>query len=674
VKLPNEPQLPDGGTALPPLDLFPKAYQGLDADTFLKALQGLWTLNAYDSVIPGSENTRIVKDILVQIDDAGNFTIAAPAIEARIENNFIPDLAVAMKIGLEGTLNVLQTADAQGRFLIGVSNVHVIEDEYVIAGDGKGGDISRLVSPLVRAMISKTPAKGLLSLYDDPGESVMKFEAGDNFVQVLSRPLPKARLQQIMFANAIKELHATRPDWVIGINDIDNDISHEAVGDLIGIPIYNATRNDPMVFIRGQVIELKVSIVVEPKGTAYRLFGICPGAPFLDFQSGDRISTGVEETIELVAKAPLPWNRLIYFARSITWNIQRAEPGGAWARVQQPDGHDSLSGAHRMHTIFAEPILMNSRHKAPEPFAMTERRLRTAIDYCNSADLQGPPVPEGPQGLPAPQDPRDLHALARAVQDGVNKQNDPLLTLKRASNFDKSWGTPVADRLWGLLDRRIKLAAIAKRDPADQAAAFKNLETGNCWEATMIMDQILRMIGVRSQQVHVYGRAALLSLQHGENVSSMDGQGGDVGKQQTRDCDRHLVNGKPVKRTEYLYLNSNPWGDLSLKGDPKGVPGYPDLNEGEGCLSVGDKLYGGLSDTYIEPKDGRTAAHNMLLALQSTLLEMKNKPPWVTHYQLWAAPRKASDGTLPQFATFDADSFCTQLETGSTVPGVPVPR
>ena len=710
--MPDDPQVPDENA---PLDDFLgyEAYRKLDPDTFLKALKGLWTLDVGESIIPGSENTTVVKDILVQIDDVGNFAVAAPAIEARIENGFMPDLAVGIKMGLEGKLEVVTEADEQGRFAITVGNVNVIDDQYVMVGGGMDADISFIVRPIIHAMISKMPAAGFLRLDDDSGCTTMRFEGGENFLQIMKRPAPVARMARIEFLDSVP-MHRTVPVFVQDQNDIEL-ITHEKVGDKIKTPLCDAKGCDPIVYKRGDTIKVAVVVQVEPKGTAYRLFGVSRLFPHLNFQSVDLISSGREETITLTAKAPVPTDRLAYVAPLITWNVQRAEPGGAWARVSQPN-NPSRTGPHRLFTIYDTPRPKNSYGMPGEDIVLTERRVLTAIEYCKKVLLSD---------KIGTQHPDDIHALARAIQQHVNGTNYPLLSMDKPSTFKR--GQDTANRLFGLMDR-MPIYADMMRDAAEQIqkedaeAAKKNpniepetdlakvtaelnrrveqyartLETGNCWEASMLMEQLLRMIGVDATQVHIYARSTLPPLKKGDNVSDQVG-GPEVGKIEFRMCHKHMVDGKVVPRGEYLYLNFNPRGDLRMRGAPTDKPGYPNLNQGEGCVRVGQRLYGGLTDFVVGPADGRTAAHNMLLVLEEEQMKNENAWPWRSHFQIWAAPappdddssappvdprqpKPTGDGSTVGKAetepplTFKPRSFCTELEPGQKIPGVPVPK
>ncbi len=161
-----------------------------------------------DSVIPGSDGMTVEQDILLKMEDDGSFTAAAPAIVARVANSAIPDLAVAVKMAVEGQLSALPELTPEG-IAIRINAVKVLESQYTIAGDGlatgtgKGADISIVVAPLVDELIARIVGAGFLDYCSNGDDQILTFTTGPDFKQVFKRPAPFARMHSLKFLNSL---------------------------------------------------------------------------------------------------------------------------------------------------------------------------------------------------------------------------------------------------------------------------------------------------------------------------------------------------------------------------------------------------------------------------------------------------------------------------------------
>jgi len=129
---------------------------------------------------------------------------------------------------------------------------------------------------------------------------------------------------------------------------------------------------------------------------------------------------------------------------------------------------------------------------------------------------------------------------------------------------------------------------------------------GHCGEASYLMEQALRMIGIPAVQKHVYGSTDTNVLHGGRNVIFEDEAahktvGTDVNPQK-RNCQVH--------------------------GEEKLCLMFNRVNAGEGTVEVGGKLYGGLVNKIADSQGGTSAAHQMLLQLQNEKV-----------YQVWVSEK-----------------------------------
>lgn len=204
--------------------------------------------------------------------------------------------------------------------------------------------------------------------------------------------------------------------------------------------------------------------------------------------------------------------------------------------------------------------------------------------------------------------------IATAIKNEVNSFSNPNnpenefpLKLGEPSDIDP-WRADVA---WGLLDD-------------------DNTHHGNCGEATTIMEMMLRMIGIRATQTHVFASSKIEVLKKGDNVRRNIEVGGTEGSgEETRYCEHHKMH-------ETLMMSFRPAGK---DGDLQNLM----LNHGEGCVEVEGVLYGGLVKGIYRPSPDRLASHNCLLELQ----EMAENPAKRTRnltvrFQVWI-PEKDID-------------------------------
>jgi hypothetical protein len=145
--------------------------------------------------------------------------------------------------------------------------------------------------------------------------------------------------------------------------------------------------------------------------------------------------------------------------------------------------------------------------------------------------------------------------------------------------------------------------------------------SGQCGEASYLMEMMNRLLGVNAMQVHVH---AAETVQDIEKFLVYKGHGDKKDKTEmhkARKCKVHAPNG-----WEYLSFTFG--------------YGLKDFQYGEGCCRVNRKLYAGFVDLVGRPTRGRTAAHHMLLQLESYYMRRQRKydskkPNFRPHFQLW---------------------------------------
>jgi hypothetical protein len=650
--MPDEPFIPsegappvDPGTLSPPLGDDSAPTEFADASRLFAALKGDWTLDMSDSIIPGSDGMTVEQDILLKMEDDGRFLAAAPAVVARVPNSAIPDLSVAVKMAVEGQLSALPELTPEG-IAIQVADVKVLESQYIIAGDGlatgegKGADISILVAPLIDDFIGKIVGPGFLDFCSNGDDQVLTFTTGPDFKQVFKRPAPFARMHSLRFLNSLI-MHRNVPPFE-KVVDWDK-VGLRTAGEIIpnAEPHWSETNNHPALYLRGDTVTVEVEIELKG-GTRFKLFGIDPGRwdsatdtyagngpKYLAFESGETVATGGRQKLTLHAKLPLPSDRVSQYATHLRWNIYLPETG-VWGRVEQPRP-GRQSGLHRIYATYAPPIAELSNGIANP---VTESRIRL-LTLCLAAD----------KGLPPGQTDKSDQQIAHQIQNSVNSYIDTSIK-EDDQDKDPAARHPISTRskstfgggakmqhspewLWHLMD-----AGTTAR--------------GHCAEATFLMEAMLRMLGVDADQTHVFGRSTLDGdLAEGTNY------------RQHSMKPKSLLGKGPEKRTCPLTAKAE---ELVLNFDTTTT--RDSLNEGEGCVMVGDALYTGLITHTVRARDGRKAPHELLLLIEAQYggLKAKNRK---THFQVWAKSSEIKGASA---------LHCPHIEPGQSLSGYPVPK
>jgi len=331
---------------------------------------------------------------------------------------------------------------------------------------------------------------------------------------------------------------------------------HAGTGSLLTAPHWvKGGSNHAVTYTKGTTMSVTVKVKVLPAGTKYKLFGIDKLQMFFNFESPVAVATGMPQVFTLKAKAPLP-QQINEFKSTTIWNVATVEVPQKWANV-------GTTGEHSVFVLLGDPILKNSF--GLDNF-LTVNRARTAVTAASGLN--------------------DIDRIAARVQSFVNGSS----TLGTGQRVTIDYGkSDVGDQLWSLLDA----GATAR---------------GHCGEASFLMEQMLRLLGIKAQQKHVYGRTDKGALDRGENLRFTDESTGKVvgTGPQVRTCKKH--------GEEKLWLNFT-------------ASGYS-LNWAEGSVEVKGKLYGGLINEIGEAKAGMTASHDLLLKLEKDL-----KP----RFQVWSS-------------------------------------
>ncbi len=189
-----------------------------------------------------------------------------------------------------------------------------------------------------------------------------------------------------------------------------------------------------------------------------------------------------------------------------------------------------------------------------------------------------------------------LDIIARKVHTYVNNE------------LKKTWGNPTIDygskrgaQFWGLLKEKV--------------------HKGMCGEASMLMEMMNRLLGIHVLQKHVHAAETRNDV---EEFLVYQGHGdkkplGEMHK--SRWCKIH-------DDWEYLTFTFG--------------YGLDNLQMGEGCCDVNNKLYAGGVDIVGKRAGSRTAAHDILLKLEKHYMReqrggvyRKLENPFLPHFQLW---------------------------------------
>jgi hypothetical protein len=314
--------------------------------SFPRAISGQWIFDPDRSEMPGLDDIDIEKDIIVKIETDGEWLAAAPLISARIPNNLIPDLSIALRLAVRGRLEITHGPDAQGRFTAKTSPAQILEQQYAIGGDNKAADMTEAVAPYLRMALADLSKGGQMSLSTDHDDRLLTLE-GQAGSQVFRRPSLNAKLNSLRFVNDHKAVHTPTgfdtPEGVAkGTNFADPGV---ALAEPHWTPSYNAGAS----FTQGETIVAEADVTVAPKGTRFRLIGRCPGGlPLLDFDSAITVATGSPQRVLVQARAKLP-PHIFQATRPIAWHLQSVEPDAAWANLRS-------SGPHFIFGLLGKPL------------------------------------------------------------------------------------------------------------------------------------------------------------------------------------------------------------------------------------------------------------------------------------------------------------------------------
>lgn len=601
--LPLPPMVEESGEPGPEGSLTPEFIAG---PGFFGWLKGWWTFDLEGSNLPPDMGLTLDEPMKLRIDAEGGFAFEAPSMT--VKTSFGPFIA---RLAGHGEWRIAGELDAEGRVPMLVTAVEITRRELDTSNWNLPFDISPIVNGVFDLMMMGSAGRQILMTTAREAEAdVLTFSSGA-YGQRVVRPRIRSRVQSLTFLNEHGAFQAQAAPGRFNDPGLPRQPPHWGEGSV----------NLPVSYTRGDVIHASAVVQISAAGRPFRLFGISKTHPWMNFESAPDVSSGAPQTVTFHGKGAIP-NRLRRWDVEILWNVQFLdEDQWVWAGV---------SGPHPIYVTHAAPILKNSSLK---PNHMTPRRMDFVMSAIANfgADLE-----------PTNQE------IAEAVQAHVNyyenfaRLDDPAL-----ANDPQVHGSPIAghppstlnplglstepNAIWGLLD-------------AD------NRHRGNCGEATMLMEQMLRLLGFNATQTHVYASSKIEVLNKGRNVSrtladgSLDGE-----KVETRWCEHH-------KMDEELSMA------FQRRDDAPGLG----LNVGEGCVEVEGRLYSGILNRRAWDEHGRKAAYNMLLQLEE-LTNVGDPKKERCHFQIW---------TYDDLKGTDACQYASPVdnEPQSKPWGLPVPK
>jgi len=310
--------------------------------------------------------------------------------------------------------------------------------------------------------------------------------------------------------------------------------------------------NFPITISRNQRIRINVAVIVDPIGTTFKIIGD-GGKDYLYFEKDGEFSVGAKQYIfGLRAKKRLSGN-ITRVNRKINWYII-----GQFGRVDL-----GSSGPHEIFVLWDRPKTIDSYGVANY---LTYKRIK----FLTSSEIAG-----GKQE-------RDV--IAKSTQTFINNPKRKI----EGKRIHIAFGTPPTSMTkssdyWALLD----------------GGGY-----GQCFEASILMELMLRLLGIKATQKHIRGATDWKLIK--ENMYC--GKYKNDAKRrlpQERDCIKH--------GREQLWLRT---GSL--------------WNPGQGCCEVNDKLYVTFFSNIIGIRLGkRSPAHHVLLQLEKKY-KTKSSP-----FQTW---------------------------------------
>ncbi|MBO9559403.1 MAG: hypothetical protein J7515_12610 [Caulobacter sp.] len=570
----------------PRLDTGPGPSQG-DPETFVADpsffgwLRGRWTLDLEGSALPPLEGLELAETITLTFDKLGGFFISAPKVVVR---HPLGEFVAALEA--QGSTRIGGHLDEAGRVPMQLEDFRFTKRDFEQSKWSLPFDPTFAVNAIFDLLTARAPPSVMLATSSAHGEDALVLSSG-GYGHRLVRPSIRCRVEALTFLN-----------------------EHGAMRELAAVPLYrdagrtadpphwtSAGVAKPVSYTRGTTIHAEATVTVARPGEAFRLFGISKTFPWLNFESAPMIATGLPQKTSFHGKGVIP-PRLGARDVEILWNVQFVD--------DQLWYHAGVSGPHRIHVTHAAPILTNSCGNAN---AMTPKRMNFIARIL---------APFTPDAVP------EIADVAPLVQHAVNNYrndtsrldpSDPLKTDTPqpvkvefpivghpASTLNPDGRAKIPDNVWGLLD-------------------VDNVERGNCGEATMLMEQIFRLLGWRATQTHVYASTKIDVLRAGMNVRRSVEGGADVGEGPEK---RQCLNARHTVEEE-----------LCMSFGRSGANDNLAINAGEGCVEVEGRLYSGLLPHVATAEGGRTAPHNMLRQLQQLTQGAEREEDLACRFQIW---------------------------------------
>jgi hypothetical protein len=532
--------------------------------SFFGWLRGAWTLDLAGSPLPPMAGLELPEKSTLTFDKDGGFKVSLPKMVIRHSLGVF----VAAIEG-EGAARISGPQDADGRVPMSI-DMRFTKRDFSQSTWSLPFNVTFIANAIFDLVTKRSPPTVLLSVSSQHGEDALLMLSGAYGHRVV-RPSISCRVAEVSFLNSHDKLQ-----------DVSGkDARYWKQGANIEPPHWTSGgRKMPVSYTRGATIHLEAVVTVMRPGERFRLFGINKTSPWLNFESDPVVATGLPQTLTFHGKAPMPM-KLGDHHVDILWNVQFIDDD-LWY-------YAGLS-SHHLYATHAEPIPLNSSGKHNDMTCMRMDFISTILDRIAS---------------PAP----TVGEVAIEIQRGVNGYTNPvaatlpLRTPIRAHpastlNLDGESDNPNA--VWGLLDT-------------------DNTKFGNCGEATMLMELMLRMLGWEATQTHVYASTKIEVLKAGLNVNAIrDGKPFGDGAQKRR-CPNPQ---HPAEELSMAFLRHGDGLDLRI-------------NVGEGCVEVEGQLYAGLEDAQAIEEKGRKAPHNMLLKLRDDTAHNIPEKALNCRFQIW---------------------------------------
>ena len=540
--------------------------------SFFGWLRGAWTLDLAGSPLPPMSGLELPEKSTLTFDRNGGFKVALPKLVIRHSLGVF----VAAIEG-EGAARISGPQDADGRVPMSI-DMRFTKRDFSQSTWSLPFNVTFIVNTIFDLVTKRSPPTVLLSVSSQHGEDALVMLSGAYGHRVV-RPSISCRVTEVTFLNSHSKMQDVRDNprfWRQGTNI---EPPHWTSGG----------KNMPVSYTRGATIHLEAVVTVMRPGERFRLFGINKTAPWQNFESDPVVATGLPQTLSFHGKAPMPM-KLGDHNVDILWNVQFVDDD-LWYYAGR--------SSNRLYATHAEPLPLTSNGKHND---MTWMRMDFIAAILDRIASPNPSVGE----------------VALAVQRGVNGYTNPTATNPilvnpirdhppSTLNIKEKSDDPNA--VWGLLD-------------AD------NTEIGNCGEATMLMEQILRMLGWKATQTHVYASTKIEVLKQGLNVIAMR----EVEVDGVTEL-KAFGNGAETRRCRNpLHTVTE---ELSMAFHRMGGGGGIGLNAGEGCVEVEGKLYAGLLNIQASDAEGRKASHNMLLKAEDFAESLLTGKDFACQFQIW---------------------------------------